>query len=577
MNNTRRSIFIIFIVLISLIIIVFSRDTTKSVLAQNNFFHSSNLKTQILPATITQVVDSLGNVNTDSWTKGSGGGWSCYPDCPDLELEIGEIITFNVTASDPNDLPIEYKFSFMRNGNITTAQDWSQDNTFVWTVTTDDVGPSNGLVIHVRNDDGHEWQGEELGDDYTYVIYKITDPNRTPATINKVVDSLGNITTYSVNKQTGGWSCYPDCPDLELKVGEKVAYTVTAYDPNNLPIEYKFSYSRGGNITTAQDWSENNTFEWIVELEDVGPSNGLVIHVRNDDGHEWQGEGLGDDYTYVIYKVIDPDRAPAIITQVVDSLGNINTNSWTKETGGDWSCNPNCPDLELFIGQIITYTVTASDPNDLPIEYEFSHMRNGNITTAQDWSEDNIFEWIVELEDIGPWSGISVHVRNNDGHEWQGEGLGDDYNYQTYTVYHLYINELEPNITNQGSSTINMTVNGVNFDSGSQVQFGENLLFTTFINSTKLTAVIPDNLLQYSGEIEVKVVGSESENVLDNIHASSKSINTNFDICQIRDLDSANTFNSLHLWESDFNSFESNIKTFVVKGNSSIYLPLIIN
>ena len=204
-------------------------------------------------------------------------------------------------------------------------------------------------------------------------------------------------------------------------------------------------------------------------------------------------------------------------------------------------------------------------------------MRNGNITTAQDWSEDNIFEWIVELEDIGPWSGISVHVRNNDGHEWQGEGLGDDYNYQTYTVYHLYINELEPNITNQGSSTINMTVNGVNFDSGSQVQFGENLLFTTFINSTKLTAVIPDNLLQYSGEIEVKVVGSESENVLDNIHASSKSINTNFDICQIRDLDSANTFNSLHLWESDFNSFESNIKTFVVKGNSSIYLPLIIN
>ena len=59
----------------------------------------------------------------------------------------------------------------------------------------DDVGP-NGLVIHVRNDDGHEWQGEELGDDYTYVIYKITKPNRTPATINKVVDSLGNNLFY---------------------------------------------------------------------------------------------------------------------------------------------------------------------------------------------------------------------------------------------------------------------------------------------------------------------------------------------------------------------------------------------
>jgi hypothetical protein len=569
----RKIIFMILI--ISLLLIFCLGYTTKSISAQFDWYHYNNLRTSLLPATITEVVDSLGNTNTNSWTKGTGGGWSCYPDCLDLELELGEIISFTVTASDPNDLPVEYKFSHMRSGGLSTAQDWSQDNTFVWMVTLDDVGPSNGLTIHVRNNDGHEWQGEGLGDDYTYVTYRVIDPNRTPATITQVVDSLGNVNTYSVTKGTGEWLCYIKCSDLVLEVGDIVSLTGTASDPNNLPIEFMFSHSRNGNMTIAQDWSPDNTYVWLVELKDVGPWSGISIHVRNDDGHEWQGEGLGDDYTHVTYRVIDPNRTPATITQVVDSLGNVNTNSITKENGGDWSCYPNCPNLELHIGQIITYTVTASDPNDLPIEYMFYHMRNGNMTTAQEWSPDNTYVWLVELEDVGPWSGISVHVRNDDGHEWQSEGLGDDYNYQTYTVYHLYIDDLEPSMAKEGSASIYMTVNGANFDSDSQVQFGEDLLETTFINATTLKAIVPEELLQSSGEVEVKVVGNEPESISDMLSPMDKY--NNFGIFRLRDLIIEDILKPFNLLESDFTSYESNTKIFIVNGTWDIYLPLIIN
>ena len=130
---------------------------------------------------------------------------------------------------------------------------------------------------------------------------------------------------------------------------------------------------------------------------------------------------------------------PALIVQVEDSLGNINTNSFTGDGTGDWSCQPDCPDLDVHIGETISFTVTAADPNDLPIEYKFVYWRFGAAFLAQDWSSDNTLDWHVSQADVGPHNGVGVYVRNNDGEEYQGVGSGDDYNYEFYSVHQATI------------------------------------------------------------------------------------------------------------------------------------------
>ena len=492
-------------------ILLESQPLNRSIEITNNLPLTTR---EILPATITQVADSLGNINTNSWTKGTGGGWSCDPDCPDLNLQIGETVTFTITASDPNGLPLEYMFAAQPAGwSFITLQDWSSNNTFIWTVTEEFAGPWIPVMVAVRNNDGQNWQGDWNGDDYTYASYSVSDPNKAPATLTQIIDNLGNINTNSWTKGTGGdWSCNPDCPDLNLLVGENITFMAFATDPKGLPLEYKFSAQpAGGSFITLRDWNSSNTFTWNISSAYIGPWICVSISVRNSDGQEWQGVGNGDDYTYAIYSIYDPNKLPATLSQVVDSLGNVNTNSWTKGTGGNWSCYPDCPDLELRVGEVITFTATASDPKDLPLEYKFRYMHNGNI--AQDWSSLNTFEWHVDIADIGPWSGISVHVRNNDGQEWQGEWSGDDYNYQTYTIYNKYIDDIEPKTTSVGSSTLTMRVEGANFDTNSIVKFNETDLATTFINSTELNVIVPEDLLLIPGEFGIKVFGSTDEEV----------------------------------------------------------------
>jgi hypothetical protein len=130
------------------------------------------------------------------------------------------------------------------------------------------------------------------------------------------------------------------------------------------------------------------------------------------------------------------DFNPAILTSVSDSLGNVNTNSWSEDGSGDWSCSPGCPDLSLNVGESITLTAAATDPNDLPLEYRFSlQPSSGNFDVLQDWSSSNVFVWDVLPEHAGPWIVLMVSVRNNDSQDWQGSFAGDDYSYATYEVF----------------------------------------------------------------------------------------------------------------------------------------------
>jgi hypothetical protein len=386
-------------------------------------------------ATLVSVSDSLGNINTNSASKGTGLSWSCSPGCPDLVVQAGETIILTAVGTDPEGLPLQYKFSAQpAGGSFEVRQNWSADNTYVWNVSPADIGPDFGFAISVRNNDGDDYQGEFMGDDYALATYQVFDPAYSPATLVSLADSIGNVNTNSVTKGTGpGWSCSPYCPDLTVEVGETVILTAVGTDPNGLPLQYKFSAQpAGGSFEVRQDWSADNTYVWNVSPADIGPDFGFAISVRNNDGQEWQGPGLGDDYTYAIYEVVDPVYSPALLLEIRDSLGNVNTNSVSKGTGGDWPFHFR---PSIAVSDVITFTAVGTDPNSLPLEYKFARQRTGgSFIVLQDWSSQTTYTWAVTRDDYGADVGISIHVRNDDGQEWQGTSLGDDYTYAIYEV-----------------------------------------------------------------------------------------------------------------------------------------------
>jgi hypothetical protein len=405
-------------------------------------------------ATLIEIRDSLGNVNANSWSTGTGGNWSCAPNCPDLTLDKGDIITITAQAIDPNNRPLEYKFSVQPPGGcFQVLQDWSSSNTLQWAVDSPYIGPNVIVAISVRNDDGSDYQGSFMGDDYTYAIYDVNNPGVSPATLNEIHDSLGNVNTNSWTKGTGGgWSCAPTCPDLTLEKGKIITITAQASDPNDRPLEYKFSIQPpGGSFQVLQDWSSSNTLQWAVDSPYIGPNVIVAVSVRNDDGSDYQGSFMGDDYTYAIYQVFDPDTMPAYFLEIHDSLGNVNTNSWTNGTGGSWDVHPT-----LAISDVITFTAVATDPNHLPMTYKFARQNvGGSFETLQDWSPTNTYTWTVSRDDYGANVIVSIHVRNDDGLDWQGSSLGDDYTYATYQV--LTVKET---ITQSGGSLYGPNADG---------------------------------------------------------------------------------------------------------------------
>ena len=390
---------------------------------------SSNAQTGDF-AVLVSVSDSLGNENTNSFSTGTGGNWSCGPDCPDLILEVGDQLTITAEGYDPNGRPLEFRFlKETSSSGYLVVQDWSSENVYVWDVLEEDIGPWTTILVAVRNDDTYDYQASAFGDDYTYMTYTVYDPNYIPATLVSVYDSLGNVNTNSITKGTGtAWSCGTTCPDLSLGLGDEITITAEATDPSGLPLEYRFMKETVAGSSVVQDWSSTNQYQWAVTLDDLGPYARFIVCVRNNDGQDWQGLDVGDDYTYLNYEVSDPNYLPAYLVEIHDNLGNVNHQSLTTGTYSDWPEPP-----LLSVGDVITLTAIAEDPRDLPLQYMFEKSTSsGGYELLQDWGDSNTVSWEVSLDDYGPQINVLIHVRNNDGHAWQGDYEGDDYSSAIY-------------------------------------------------------------------------------------------------------------------------------------------------
>jgi hypothetical protein len=231
--------------------------------------------------TLTQVTDSLGHIQTNSWGKNTGGGWPGSVTTP-IVVNVGSTITFTATASDPDGKPLQYKFCKMAEGGCPVIQDWSNSNTYTWNVTNEFIGPNIGVMVCVKNNDGVEWLGSYNGDDYTYCLYKVVSssiksPPIAEAGSNQIADAnetitldgssskanSGNITNYN-------WNRLPD--NIVLYSGQQPTYKTKALGRVEEVIQLTVTDNNGGTATDTMSILNKKIFS----IAPSAPSN-LVL------------------------------------------------------------------------------------------------------------------------------------------------------------------------------------------------------------------------------------------------------------------------------------------------------------
>lgn len=141
-----------------------------------------------------------------------------------------------------------------------------------------------------------------------------------------VTDSLGNIQTNSwATTGRGDWKSELRtdpihdlyCSNCIIKIGDKITFTIMA---NQGGLEYRcYDTSTGNANNEFNNWSTSNTCEWTVKKEDYGQSTNIMISIRNSNGLDYMGNGQGDDYTYMIYKV--EENSSTIVTPLPTQQG----------------------------------------------------------------------------------------------------------------------------------------------------------------------------------------------------------------------------------------------------------------
>jgi hypothetical protein len=195
-------------------------------------------------------------------------------------LVLGDSVQLTINSTDPNNLPLEYKF-FRFGSDSQTLQDWSPNNQYTYIVNSNDEG-INKVTIRaaVRNNDGANFNSTSFGDDTE--TWNFSAPGAyLPATITdfKVYDYNSNIEISS---------------NTTLSVGQVLKIKVTASDPNNLSIEHKF-FKFGSTTVTLQEWSSSNEVLYTVSAEDAGIANITIrVAVRNDDSKSYNSTSFGD-------------------------------------------------------------------------------------------------------------------------------------------------------------------------------------------------------------------------------------------------------------------------------------------
>lgn len=191
----------------------------------------------------------------------------------------GTQITWTAKAEDPDGDPIYYRFDLKRpGGQYEMTRDWSGDNTWSWSTSSNDVGIDS---IKVSAKDGKH--GEI--DDFKEASFEIkTGENDKP----DILWFISNLTQPQ-------------------KAGTAVTFTAMAIDPDLDQLQYKFwlkGPSTGNSWKAETDWVAGppmslQKWTWQTSAKDGG-INEIRIWVRDGKHANADGSDASDNLTYQI-------------------------------------------------------------------------------------------------------------------------------------------------------------------------------------------------------------------------------------------------------------------------------------
>jgi hypothetical protein len=118
---------------------------------------------------ITALYDTIGNMNQNSWGKGTGGGWT---KTRRTVVYVGEEIGIRVIAMAENTGDIQFRFSVQPSGGgFQTRRDWDTCADWTWCLQEPDIGRGVCVMASVRRIKSYYQFGD--ADDYTYAVYDI--------------------------------------------------------------------------------------------------------------------------------------------------------------------------------------------------------------------------------------------------------------------------------------------------------------------------------------------------------------------------------------------------------------------
>jgi len=138
-----------------------------------------------------------------------------------------------------------------------------------------------------------------------------------------------------------------------------------------------------------------------------------------------------------------------------------------------------------------------------------------SATTAPPFSQGGVVyvgptqlyvNWDVTPNSIGAWY---VQIKNPE----PGGGVSEQVAFilsQGNFVQNPFILSISPPSVTAGGPSFTLSVYGVNFKSGSQINFSSTNLVTTFVSSTELRAVVPAYLVKDAGKRPVSVTNPDA-------------------------------------------------------------------